>query len=110
MNVLFGKAGLSAILVVAGMVAGIFLQQKVLNPKIEIPTCPSCSCPEPTVSVQPFDVEKIKGIKSFNYSPQYTGNISVAGVDSASVRKWIEHSVVKAIEDHVKYIDKTKRK
>jgi hypothetical protein len=87
-----------------GGVGGMFLQHKVFSdPPVVVPdcpACPACNCPQPTVSVQPFDVEKIKGLKEFNYSPQYTGNISVNGVDSASVRKWIENSIAKAIDKH----------
>lgn len=107
MSALLGKAGILAAIFTLGIIGGITLQQRVLNEKV---TCPSCECPNPTVSVQPFDVEKIKGIKSFNYSPSYTGNIAVSGVDSTAVRKWIEQSVMHAIELHVKVIDKTKRK
>lgn len=92
------------IVLFVGGIGGIFLQQKLLSgpPVIvpECPACPACNCPQPTVSVQPFDVDKIKGLKEFNYSPQYTGNISVNGVDSAAVRKWIEQSVEKAFQKH----------
>lgn len=34
--------------------------------------CPDCICP-PTISVAPFDVEKIKGVRNFTYSPSFVG-------------------------------------
>lgn len=107
-SALFGKAGLTIALIGAGLVGGIFVQQKVLNDKKidydEIRGIVSQELgkvPPPTVSVQPFDVDKIKGLKEFNYSPNYTGNIAVNGVDSSAVRRWIEQSVIRAIEKHV---------
>jgi hypothetical protein len=60
------------------------------------------SIPAPTVSVQPFDVEKIKGLKQFNYAPQFTGSVSVAGVDSTALRKMIDASVDRSIKKNVK--------
>jgi hypothetical protein len=78
----------------------------ILNDKLEKPipscVCPQPVCPEPTVSVQPFDVEKIKGVKSFNYSPQFTGSISVAGVDSTRLKQIIQHSVDESLQKYVK--------
>lgn len=89
---------------VLGVVAGIGLQQKVFDKKITFPEpkpCPACICPE-AVSVQPFDVEKIKNLRNFTYAPQFTGSVSVAGVDSTSVRKYIEGTINK-------HFDKKKR-
>lgn len=66
---------------------------KALEKPVIIPEQPDCVCPEPTVSVQPFEVEKIKGLKEFVYSPQFTGSISVSGVDSLSVKRMINTSI-----------------
>lgn len=65
--------------------------------------------PEPTVSVQPFDVEKIKGVKHFEYKPEFTGSISVAGVDSTAIRKMIDASVDRAFQKYM-LNDKKKRR
>lgn len=106
------------------MVAGIGVQQKVLNPKpetvdyseirgivrdvvkSELKNIPK---PEPTVPIQPFDVDKIKNLKTFTYSPNFSGNVAVNGIDSAAVHRWVEHSVMIAFEKHV-VKDKKKRK
>lgn len=94
-----------------GVVAGIGVQQKVLNPKpIEVPACPSCNCPQPSVSIQPFEVEKIKNLKAFTYAPEFTGSISVAGVDSTAIKRYIDDAVMRAFEKHVKTIVPTKSK
>ena len=101
LSVIISKFGLPILVLGFGVITGISFQQKVLNPKpTACPQCPACICPEPTVSVQPFDVEKIKNLKTFTYSPGFTGSISVAGVDSTSIRKYIEIAVMKAIEKH----------
>ena len=116
MTALFGKAGLSIAFVIVGVLGGQFLQSKVFAPRpvksVEIDynqvrkifTEEISSLPEPTVKVQTFECEKIKGLREFNYSPQYTGNIAVNGVDSSAVRRWIEQSIMKALEKHVKKI------
>lgn len=97
LSAIISKLGLPIIVLGFGVMTGIGIQQKVLNPKpVSCPQCPACVCPEPTVSVQPFDVEKIKNLKTFTYSPGFTGSISVAGVDSASIRKFIDDAVTKA--------------
>lgn len=83
-----------------GALAGVFGMQY-----LDIPDQPDCICPEPTVEVQPFEVEKIKGLRSFQYSPQFSGNISVAGVDSASIARMIDVSVDRAFK---RYIEKRK--
>jgi hypothetical protein len=116
MTALFGKAGLSIAFIIAGVLGGQFLQSRVFAPRPakppqidynqvrEIFTEELCKIPPPTVTVQPFECSKIKGLREFNYSPQYTGNIAVNGVDSAAVRRWIEQSVVRAFDKHVKNI------
>jgi len=83
-----------------GMTLGIVLEQKVLSADpVAVPPCPDCKCPEPTVAVQPFDFEgKIKGVKTINYSPQFSGSISVAGVDSTALEKMIERSMQKSFD------------
>lgn len=98
-----------------GMGAGIGIQQKVFNPRhtpAPLP-CPDCNCPAQAVSVQPFEVEKIKNLKAFTYSPAFTGSISVAGVDSTAIKRYIDQAVIKAFEAHVQTIqieDSKKRK
>lgn len=106
----FTKLGIPLLIFALGGIGGMFLQHKVFAPKIEIPACPDCSCPEPTVSVQPFDVEKIKGLREFNYSPQFTGSVSLNGVDSAAVKRFIDEAVMRAFDKHIKGIDKKKRR
>jgi hypothetical protein len=110
-SAVISKFGLPVIIAGAGLVAGIGLQQKVLNEKpAACPQCPSCFCPKPTVSVQPFDVEKLKNIKTFTYSPDFTGSVSVAGVDSSSIRKYIDIAVTKAFEKYIVPQEIKKRK
>jgi hypothetical protein len=92
-----------------GFAGGIAFQQKVLNEPAMTQQCPACNCPE-AVSIQPFEVEKMKNLRNFTYTPQFTGTVSVAGVDSATVRKYIDESVMKAFERHVIKIDEKKRK
>lgn len=116
MTALFGKAGLSIAFIIVGVLGGQFLQSKVFAPRpvkpVEIDyhqvrmifAEEIANLPEPTVKVQTFECEKIKGLREFNYSPHYTGNIAVNGVDSSAVRRWIEQSVMKALEKHVKKI------
>jgi hypothetical protein len=101
---LIGNIAGYLVAVVIGVVAGIGMQQKLFAP--EIPQCPACICPEPTVSVQPFDVDKIRGIKEFNYAPQFSGSISVAGVDSTALRKMFDKSIEAAF---IKHSSKRKR-
>ncbi|HMG94360.1 MAG TPA: hypothetical protein VK589_30075 [Chryseolinea sp.] len=99
-----------------GMVAGIGVQQKVFSSPPEQVVdmkCPDCICPQSAVSVQPFEVEKIKNLKAFTYSPEFTGSISVAGVDSIAIKRYIDHAVMRAFEKHVKSVaaePSTKRK
>lgn len=92
------KWALYLLLIAVGVTIGMVAQQKLFP--VEIPQCPSCVCPEPAVSLQPFDVDKIKGVKSFNYSPQFSGSISVAGVDSTALRKMFDKSIDAAFEKH----------
>lgn len=65
--------------------------------------------PPPTVSVQPFEVEKIKGLREFVYSPQFTGSIEVAGVDSTSIRRMIDDAFKRYIEANLPQDKKRKR-
>lgn len=88
-----------ALIAICGVVGGIAFDRKVLSP--DIPECPACNCPEPTVSIQPFDVDKIKGVKAFNYSPQFLGNISVAGVDSVGLSRMIDRAIDQSLNKHV---------
>jgi hypothetical protein len=86
----------------ASAVLAVFATLYLAKPEpVEIPACPACNCPEPTVSVQPFEVEKIKGLKSFEYSPSFTGSIAVSGVDSSSVKRYINQSVDAAFNKYV---------
>jgi hypothetical protein len=99
MNLLLSKIALPLALFACGLVGGIFLQQRVISKDIEF-SCPDCRCPDPVVSVQPFDVEKMKRIGSFNYSPQFSGSISVAGVDSTSLNKMINEAMDRSIKKY----------
>lgn len=111
LNVVLTKFGIPLVIAAAGVVGGIGLQQKVFNPKpVACPACPSCHCPEPTVSVQPFDVEKLKNIKTFTYAPDFKGSVSVAGVDSTSIRKYIEAAVNRAFEAQAQMAKPEKKK
>lgn len=103
LNVILAKIAVPALILVGGAVAGIGIQQKVFNPDpVQAVECPDCNCPQPQVSVQPFDVDKIKNLKTFTYSPGFTGSISVAGVDSSSIKRYIDDAVMKAFAKHVK--------
>jgi hypothetical protein len=114
MTALFSKIALPLLILVAGMVAGIGVQQKILDKKSEgvdygridqMIFAQIARIPKPeAVSVQPFDVEKIKNLKSFSYAPQFTGSVSVAGVDSTSIRKYIDQAVMRAFDLHIKSI------
>lgn len=98
MNTLLIKI-LSACLIASISALGGYM----LNDKLKKPVnIPDCVCPEPTVSVQPFDVEKIKGVKEFNYSPQFSGAISVAGADSSRLKQIIQQSVDESLKKYLK--------
>ncbi len=96
MNLLLSKIALPLALFACGLVGGIFLQQRVISREINVPACPDCRCPDPVVSVQPFDVQKMKRIGEFIYSPQFNGSISVAGVDSTALALMIEKAMDKS--------------
>lgn len=102
MAALLSKFGGYAVVAAIFMVAGIAVQQKYLAAEIPpCPACPACKCPDPAVSVQPFDFEgKIKGVKTINYSPQFSGSISVAGVDSVGLRRMIERSIEEGFQKY----------
>lgn len=87
-------------LVLVGIVGGAFVTMKMQKP-VTVPAAPDCICPEPSVSVQPFDVDKIKGVKSFVYQPQFSGSIQVAGVDSTALRKMIDKSMDEAFQRYM---------
>lgn len=105
LKTLLTKIGTPALLAAGIFAGGMFTQKKFTR---DCPDCipPACNCPQPTVSVQPFDVEKIKNLKAFTYSPEFTGAISVAGVDSTAIRKYVEQAVEKAFER----LDKKKKR
>lgn len=84
--------GLPGVLAAIIFAAGMWTQHKLTR------ACPECNCecpecPQPTVSIQPFDVEKIKNLKQFHYSPEFTGSISVAGIDSSSIKRYINEAI-----------------
>lgn len=91
-----------AALLMVGALAGSFGTMKLQKP-VSVPSyeCPDCNCPEPSVSVQPFEVDKIKGLKSFVYNPQFSGSIQVAGVDSTALRKMIDQSMEQAFQRYM---------
>jgi hypothetical protein len=72
------------------LVVGIacFLAGLVFDSKVLTKPCPACpvipACPPTTeIKLQDFNVEKIKGVKSFTYSPQITGTFYLK-VDSTT--------------------------
>lgn len=90
------KIGVPLLIAGGGFFGGMMFQGKVMKPNITVPACPPCpqvTCNPPAVSVQPFDVEKIKNLRTFTYQPSYSGSISVAGVDSAFVKRAIREAV-----------------
>lgn len=93
---ILAKIGPPAVLAAACFGAGMFTMKKLTRDCPQPAPC-VCQCPEPTVSVQPFDVDKIKNLKSFTYAPEFTGSIRVAGVDSVAIRRYIEESVSNAL-------------
>jgi hypothetical protein len=108
---ILSKIGIPALILVVGAIGGIGLQQKVFSrkpDKIDYAEVRSIVKEEVTkavagieISIQPFEVDKMKGLRHFNYSPSYTGNVAVSGVDSVAIRRWMEESVMKAFEAHV---------
>lgn len=98
---LLSPVGKFLIPAIIGIAIGGFGMAKLQKPVCPERRCPDCNCPEPTVSVQPFDVDKIKGLREFNYAPQFTGSIQVAGVDSSSIRRMIDVSVDKAFQKYM---------
>src|SRR5690242_16522625 len=106
---IISKIGVPALFVLGGVVAGVGLQQRVLSAKpVPCPQCPpapACICPPQTaVSVQPFDVQKIKNLKAFTYQPEYHGVITVAGVDSTVIRKYVTSAVDRAFNEYKKQL------
>lgn len=98
---LLTKIGTPAILAAVVFAGGMFTQKKFTR---DCPDCipPACNCPQPTVSVQPFDVEKIKNLKQFTYQPAFTGSISVAGVDSTAIKRYIDNAITKSLSSDKK--------
>ena len=99
---ILAKIGPPAVLAAACFGAGMFTMKKLTRDCPPVPACICAACPEPTVAVQPFDVDKIKNLKSFTYSPQYSGSIRVAGVDSAAVKRYIIDAVNEALSTNKK--------
>lgn len=95
MNALLGKGLVYVIVAIASGFGGYVLNDRMQKP-VQIPTCPDCHCPEPTVSIQPFEVEKIKGLRNFSYNPQFSGSIRVAGVDSTALQRMIDGGIERA--------------
>lgn len=98
LKTILAKAGLPLLIGLGGFFGGQVFQAKVLKPKINVETkvCPEpapCICNPPAVEVQSFDVNKIKNMRSFTYSPQFQGSIQVAGVDSTALRRMIRESL-----------------
>jgi len=92
LTTLLSKLGLPALVLMAGVVAGIFLQQRVLDKPVHItcPKAPDCHCPE----AQGIDFEKIKGFKgNINVHQHYT--MEVNG-DSTLITKVIEQALHEA--------------
>ena len=83
-----------------GLITALTLK-KIEKPLI-IPPIPDCICNPAAVSVQPFDVDKIKNLKTFQYAPQFSGNISVAGVDSLRLKIIIQQSVDASLKQYLK--------
>lgn len=102
---IFSKGFAPLLFIAAGAIAGIGMQQRIFNQKpLPCPQCPqppACVCPPQTaVSVQPFDVQKIKNLRAFTYQPEYNGVITVAGVDSTVMKKYINEAVQKAFDGY----------
>lgn len=99
---LFARFAYPVIMLMIGTLSGIYLQEKVLSKecRFECPKIPEMKCPAPTIQMQPFEVEKMKNIKGFTYSPQYSGNISIAGSDTTHLREIIESSIAKALKSN----------
>lgn len=98
LKAILSKAGLPLLIGVGGFFGGQVFQAKFLKPAIQVETktCPEpapCICNPPAVSVQPFEVEKMKNLRNFTYQPSYSGSISVAGVDSAFVKRAIREAI-----------------
>ena len=97
---LLSKLGLPVLVAVVSFIGGITFQAKYLDkpcPSVKCPSIPDCICNPPAVSIQPFDVNKIKNLKNFSYSPNFSGSISVSGVDSGFVKKAIDESITRAL-------------
>lgn len=71
---------------------GLTFQSKVLAPKIPAcPPAPPCICPPTTaVDLQSFSADKIKGIRTFTYSPSISGTILIV-TDSITYKKLMEN-------------------
>lgn len=88
---LLNKLAIPVLIFVAGSVAGIFLQQRVLSRPVSFkcPKAPDCICPKP--EQQSIDFEKIKGFKgTINLNQHYT--VEVQG-DSTFIVKAINQAV-----------------
>jgi hypothetical protein len=79
------------VIALISFIGGLVFDSKILSkpcpecPKIEIPPCP----PQTKLDLQSFDVKKIKGLKSFTYSPSISGQIIIVS-DSSTYKKLIK--------------------
>lgn len=79
----------------AGLVAGIAIQQMWLNPDpAPCPQCPSLNCP-PAVSLNNFDAEKINNKKGNFHLHNNISNVQIIiepGKDSALFNQLLKHA------------------
>lgn len=76
---------IAALFFVAGLVFDSKYLTKPCPPCPEIPACP----PQTSIDLQSFDVNKIKNIKQFTYSPSISGTIIVVA-DSTTYKKLVK--------------------
>lgn len=75
---------------IGGAVTGSIFQTKVLAPKIVIPSCPACP-PSTEVSLQNFDVTKLKNKGTFTYAPQLNNVvIKIETKDSSLLKQMLK--------------------
>lgn len=87
---LLNKLAIPLLIFIAGSVAGIFLQQRVLSRPVtfKCPKAPDCICPKPEPSI---DFEKIKGFKgTINLNQHYMLQVQE---DSTLIVKAINEAV-----------------
>lgn len=99
---LLSKAGIPIVIGLASFTGGMITHARIQKP-VEIPEykCPPCNCP-PAVSLQPFDVDKLKNQRgTFVYSPEIKG-VTISGTDSAFFKAMIKEGVSEALNEMVK--------